>query len=108
MTKKNQTQNEALRRAVEQLHKCRASHIKDVIVTERFGSDTVWEGLVSIFEIKGHPTATLCYAWSHSIDDSDKRQFFAVLQMPPIDSPQAAVRAAIVSEFKTNQKDYRE
>ena len=45
-----------------------------------------------------HPTATRTYAWSSAIEGSTKRRFFAVLHQPPVDSPQAAVRAAIVAE----------
>jgi len=33
------------------------------------------------------------------LDKSKKRRFFAVLHQGTVDSPQAAVRAAIVSEF---------
>jgi hypothetical protein len=32
------------------------------------------------------------------LEGSTKRRFFAVLHQPPVDSPQAAVRAAIVAE----------
>jgi hypothetical protein len=32
------------------------------------------------------------------IDNSEKRRFFAMLHQPPVDSPQAVVRAAIVAE----------
>jgi hypothetical protein len=48
----------------------------------------------------GHPTATRAYAWSSPIEGSTKQRFFAVLHQPPVDSPQAAVRAAIVAEHK--------
>ena len=34
------------------------------------------------------------------LDNSKKRRFFAVLHQGPIDSPQAAVRAAIVGEVR--------
>ncbi len=45
-----------------------------------------------MFELVGHPSASKCYAW-----DVDG-QVTAVLHQPPVDSPQAAVRAAIVSD----------
>jgi hypothetical protein len=41
---------------------------------------------------------TRAYAWSSPIEGSDKRRFFAVLQMDAIKSPQDAVRATIVAE----------
>lgn len=88
-----------LKKAVENLHNCLASFVQEVTVKEKFGKEIVWNGTVSIFNLKDHPEATRCYAWSHGLDDSSKRKFIAVLHQGPIDSPQAAVRAAIASEY---------
>jgi hypothetical protein len=55
------------------------------------------EGIIQKYRV-GHPRVLGC-AWTHRLDDSKKRQFFAVLHQGAIDSPQATVRAAIVSEF---------
>ena len=55
---------------------------------------------VHVFDIEGHPKATRAYAWSSPIEGSDKRRFFAVLHMGAIDSPLAAVRAAIIAEHR--------
>jgi hypothetical protein len=96
----NQPKTEDLKKAVERLHNCQASYIEDVIVIENFGPDTVWEGIVSIFELKGHPNATKCYAWSSPIEGSERRRFYAVLNIPPVDSPEKAVRASIVHDYK--------
>jgi hypothetical protein len=71
-----------------------------VIVIEKFGSETVWEGAVSVFAIKGHDKANRCYAWTSPIEGSKKRRFYAVLNIPPVDSPQKAVRASIIQDFK--------
>ncbi|MEW6616792.1 MAG: hypothetical protein AB1401_15170 [Thermodesulfobacteriota bacterium] len=92
-----------LKKVVEQLHKCSASHIEDLIVLEKFGSNIVWEGTVSIFKLKGHPKATKCYAWSSPIEGSTKRRYYAVLHIPPVDSPEKAVRASIVHDFKKDK-----
>jgi len=59
---------------------------------------TVWEGVVQVFNLIDHPTAKKCYAWSYVVDDTEKRRFFAILHQGPVDSPVAAVRAAIVHE----------
>ena len=48
------------------------------------------------------PTAKKYYAWSYVVDDSGKRKFYAVLHQGPVDSPMAAVKAAIVSESKNS------
>ena len=68
-----------------------------VPVGENHGSTTVWEGVVHVFDLTGHPTATTAYAWSSRTEGSDTRRFFAVLHLPPITSPAEAVRAAIAS-----------
>src|SRR5207244_12636072 len=82
------------------LHHCSARLAQSVPVTETHDGKTVWEGLVHVFDLEGHPTATRAYAWSSPIEGSDKRRFFAVLHLPPITSPVDAVRAAIVQEQK--------
>ena len=89
---------EALRQAIRDLHGCDSTHVESVPVTETFQGQTVWDGTVDVFDLEGHPTATRCYAWSHALDDSEKRRYVAVLHEGPVDSPQAAVRAAIVEE----------
>jgi hypothetical protein len=73
---------------------------KSVPVKEVLEGETVWEGVVQVFDIQGHLTATRCYAWSQRIGHSRKRRFFAVLHQGPVNSPQMAVRAAIVNEFR--------
>jgi len=89
-----------LKRAVETQHGCTATFIQSVPVKETFEGATVWDGIVHVFTIHGHPKASKAYAWSSSIEGSDKRRFFAVLHLPPVTSPVEAVRAAIVAEHR--------
>ena len=89
---------EALKDAIRNLHGCESTWVEAVLVLETFQDETVWEGEVRVFDLKGHPTAHRCYSWSHVIDDSEKRRFVAVLHQGPVASPVAAVRAAIVQE----------
>jgi hypothetical protein len=93
-----------LQDAVESLHHCRATLAQTAPVLETFEGEPVWEGVVHVFDLTGHPTATRAYAWSSPIEGSTKRRFFAVLHQPPVDSPQAAVRAAIVAEHKEGER----
>ena len=90
-----------IKKAVENLHNCKASHIEDVAVIEKFKSEIVWKGMVHVFGVEGHPKADKCYAWSSPIKGSKKRRYYAVLHVPPIDSPEKAVRASIVKDYKT-------
>jgi hypothetical protein len=87
-----------LKRAIEAQHGCTATLTQSVPVTETFEGKTVWDGVVHVFTINGHPKANKAYAWSSPIEGSDKRRFFAVLHLPPVTSPVEAVRAAIVAE----------
>ncbi len=71
---------------------------QSVPIREIFKGKTVWEGVVQVFHLAGHPTATRAYAWSSPIKGSTKRRFIAVLHTARINSPLDAVRAAIVAE----------
>jgi hypothetical protein len=95
--------NADLKTAIEKMHDCSASFTEDVIVKEMFGADVVWEGVVSIFDLKGHPTASRAYAWSSPIEGSARRRFYAVLHVPPVDSPEKAVRASIIQDSNTGK-----
>ena len=87
--------------AILNLHNCESSFIETVPVVEEFQGETVWQGEVEVFDIRGHPKAKRCYAWGHSAgDDNQARRYVAVLGMPPVDSPQAAVKAAVIAEIK--------
>ena len=92
-----------LKLAVERTHGGKASYVQSVPVTETHGGQTVWQGSVAVFDLAEHPKATRAYAWSSPSEGSDKRRFFAVLQMGAIKSPADAVRAAIVAERRANK-----
>ena len=92
---------EAIQDAIRKIHGCEARHIKSVPVNEQFKGQTVWQGVVEVFELINHPKAKICYAWGHHTDTKDiKSRYVTVLGIPPIDSPIAAVRASIVSDSK--------
>ncbi len=92
-----------LERAFLDLHGCKARHVGFKAVRETFRGRIVWEGHVEIFDLEGHATATTGYAWDHALDDTKKRRVVAVLHQGPVDSPQAAVRAAIASEIQAKE-----
>jgi hypothetical protein len=80
------------------MHGGKATHVQSVPVNESFNGKLVWQGIVHVFDLAGHPKASRAYAWSSPIAGSTKRKFFAVLHVPPIDSPLKAVQASIVAE----------
>jgi hypothetical protein len=89
-----------LKSAVESQHGGSATHVESIPVKETFQGQTVWEGVVEVFDLDGNAKSTRAYAWSSPIEGSDKRRFFAVLHLGGIRSPQDAVKAAIVAEHR--------
>src|SRR4051812_22994803 len=90
-----------LEAAILNLHGCTAKHIETVSIIETFQGKTVWDGEVEVFELHGHPQAKKAYAWGHATGKNDQaRRYVAVLDLPPVDSAQSAVRAAIMQEVK--------
>ncbi|MDE2107548.1 MAG: hypothetical protein KGL39_60705 [Patescibacteria group bacterium] len=87
--------------AVQQLHKCGAIHRQTVPVQEVFEGRTIWQGHVEVFDLNGHPKAKRAYAWSHREGKNDDgERFVAVLEIPPVESPETAVKVAIAAEVK--------
>ncbi len=100
----SETSIEALTKAILDLHGCKSTWVKSVPVKEVFEGETVWEGIVQGFDLINHPKAKRCYAWSYRLDDSKKRRFFAVLHQGVVDSPRAAVKAAIIDAFRNSKR----
>ena len=88
-----------LESAIRDLHGCDSIWIDGIPVLEMFEGETVWEGVVQVFDLIDHPSATRAYAWSYETDDGNRR-YIAVLHAGPVDSPIRAVRAAIVADTK--------
>ena len=93
---------EALTEAIRNLPGCDSTWIEAVPVKETFQGETVWDGVVQVFDLHDHPDTVRCYAWSHGIDDTEKRRFVVVLYKGPVASPAAAVRASIVQQTREN------
>jgi hypothetical protein len=90
---------------IHRFHGVKATHVKSVPVKETFQGRTVWDGVVEVFELKGHPKAKKAYAWAHDTDDPlHPKGQVTVLHIPPVTSPELAVRAAIVKEYKDSEQ----
>lgn len=77
---------------------CGARLREAVPVQESFQGETVFEGIVHVFDLAGHPTASRCYVWDSGAG------IVTVLHEPPVDSPAAAVRAAIMAGAYKKQR----
>jgi hypothetical protein len=94
---------EELRDVIRRLHEADSTHVASVPVKEIFQGRTVWDGIVEVFDLIGHPTASRLYAWSHDTDDPvASRRHVTVLHAEAVTSPILAVRAAIIQEFRNN------
>jgi hypothetical protein len=92
-----------LREAIHKLHGGKATHRESVPVKDVFNGQTVWDGIVEVFHLEGHPKTNTAYAWLHDTGDPSKPTLHVtVLHVPPVISPLTAVRAFIVQEFRNN------
>lgn len=90
-----------LQDAIRKLHGCESRYLETVPVTESFRGETVWQGEVEVFQIRGHPKAQRVYAWAHLDGDKDQgKRYVAVLELPPVTSPETAVKAAVMAEIR--------
>lgn len=88
----------ALQDAIRHMHGCGSTWVESVAVREEFRGEVVWDGHVQVFDLDGHPTASRAYAWSHAVGDGPRRRFVAVLHQATCNSPEMAVKAAVVKE----------
>jgi hypothetical protein len=92
---------EELQDVIHKLHRVESRHLRSVPVIEKFQGETVWDGVVEVFELVEHETAHLLYAWTHETDDpANPKRHVTVLHLGPVNSPETAVRAAIIQEFR--------
>ena len=89
---------ENIAKAVEKSAECPATHLESVVVVEQFRGQTVWQGMVEVFSLLGHAKAKRAYGWQTGM--GQEARFTTVLELPPVTSPNTAVRAAIVVNAK--------
>lgn len=82
--------------AIRQLHGCQCAHVRTVAVSEVFKGREIWSGDVEVFDLTGHPKARRCYAWAYPVAVGP-REVITALEIPPVDSPQSAVKIAIAA-----------
>jgi hypothetical protein len=99
---------ETLQTTIRGLHGVESKHIGSVPVKEVYEGKTVWDGVVEVFELEGHPTAPKAYAWMHNTDDpKNPGRQVTVLHIRPIASPEMAVRAALLEEYERRATDQK-
>jgi len=100
------THIQELRDTIRRLHGAAAKHLESVPVKETFQGQTVWDGIVEVFRLKGHPKTDRVYAWMHDTDDPKRpKHHVTVLHIPPVVSARTAVQAAILQEYRDLAKN---
>jgi hypothetical protein len=86
-----------IKRAVEATVEGPVTHRESVAVVETFRGQTIWEGMVEVFDVAEPPPA-VAYGWAMKSDQGP--QYVTVKGQPPVDSALAAVRVWLVSQAK--------
>jgi hypothetical protein len=74
-----------LREIIHKLHGAKATHRISVPVKEVWKGETVWDGIVEVFDLPGLPNVKTAYAWLHDTGDPKKPiQHVTVLHIPPV------------------------
>jgi len=98
---------EELQEAIRHLYHAEPIHIETVPVHEEFQGHTVWEGEVEVFDLTDSAEANRVYAWSYGTDEVDEpKRTVTVLHVPPVTSPELAVRASIVRDYREQQEKH--
>jgi hypothetical protein len=96
---------EELQSVIRELHGAEATHRESVPVKETWQGQTIWDGVVEVFDLRGHPETHRAYAWSHDTDDpKHPKRHVTVLHIPPAISPKTAVQAAIMQEIQSHAR----
>jgi hypothetical protein len=87
-----------LKLAVEVAHGFIAIHLYSVPVRLPLTHDQIWRGVVEVFMILGHPATKTVYAWTEPREDLESApKHITMLHLPPVDSPQSAVRQSLLT-----------
>ena len=92
-----ETSIQPLAAAIEQRFGSTPAYVGAVPVHETFEGQTVWDGTVHVFDLED---GQRCYAWAFE-DEQDEAvvlRIVTTLHKPTVDSPLAAVQAAIVQQ----------
>jgi protein-arginine kinase activator protein McsA len=93
-----------LQSVIRRVHGVDSQHVESIPVKETHQGRTVWEGVVEVFDLIGHPKAHRAYAWAHD-GKHPKESSVAVLHLGKITSAAEAVRAALIQEYRSLESE---
>jgi hypothetical protein len=98
---------EELEQAIRHLYHAEPTYVETVPVHEQFQGQTVWEGEVEVFDLADFAEANRVYAWAYETDEVDQpKRTVTVLHAPPVTSPELAVRASIVRDYREREEKH--
>ena len=83
-----------LKRVIELQHGGTGTFVRSVRVHKPSGPRAAWDGVVHVFDLKGHAKAKRAYAWASPIEGGTKPRYFAVLHQDRVKGPAEAVKEA--------------
>lgn len=83
--------------AIAKLHRCGVEPVETAPVEVFLGEKPAWTGNVTVVEATGEPKAKRRNAWGFP-SEVGALEAIANLGIPPVDSPEMAVRFAIASQ----------
>src|SRR2546430_17240595 len=91
-----------LQEAIEKKEGCKSKYIESVPISEMFREMQAWVGEVGGFELIGHRKAKRAYAWNYHERKDGKMmaETTIVLELPPVDSAQTAVKIAMAAKAR--------
>src|SRR6185436_2752096 len=96
------TNKDDLKKAIETEHGGKATHHHAVPVNEKERGQSIWHGIVHVFDLADNPKAKRAYAWSNPGEgegEEAKPKIDTMLHVDPVKGPIEAVRAALAAEL---------
>lgn len=89
------TEADQIKPMIEQRHGGIAIHARSVPVSGRLEDGTSFDAVVHVFDLHGFPSPARAYGWLAVGERPGTRRLFTALQVPPVTSPEIAVRLAL-------------
>jgi hypothetical protein len=90
------TSKDDLKKAIETEHGGKATHHHAVPVNEKERGQSIWHGIVHVFDLADHPKAKRAYAW---VNPGEDKKIVTMLHSDSAKGPIEAVRAALAAEL---------
>ena len=84
-----------LEETIRATHGCEPLYERTEVVKDLSGERIPCSGFVRVFRLVDYPKARRCYAWNYR--EGKETKSVTVLELPPVESAESAVKTAIVS-----------